>query len=514
MLTLPWLLACLAFAGSPAPPASPPAPPAARAPVILFLVDNSASLPPLDPDEKRVAALEKMFGFLEGQPYRLILFGGREEVSVDDAARYRNDGHWTDFYYAFQQAREVMRGYPAGTEFKLILLTDAILDPAPADWRDEDLPGDAGLKQHVARKTVELVRQMATPLYVILVGEPPDEGAVPGDPERSPGFVLELIRAANGAKASPMAQTLSGFFKDDGVLLKKFIFRVEPKEGLKKIEPAVRRIARPARPGVDLRLLSVLILPLCLFLALLLGILVRSFPGPGDREVLELSRDGHAHVAADRLHKLGSGAWATTGLSLVADAKDAAATFTYEAAQLDPTGAGLAREGLDALTLQLLDLPVDELARAIESHAESGTKEEKIYALNLDYMAKNFDPKEAEHILSALPFERSRLAPLDFLRAKAHLISNLELRSRLTEPRVHFASYGRHPERKDLVPGSTARIGPYLFTVEQLARGGRRDVRLVLAYRQVPSFLGLKSLVPGPLQRLLRFRRSSERLVA
>jgi hypothetical protein len=514
MLTGTWLLAVLAVAGSPAPHASPVASPRpAPGTVLIFLVDNSASLPPLDPEEKRVVALEKMFSFVEGQPYRLILFGGREELAVDEAERYRNDGHWTDFYFAFQQARELMQTYPPGTDFKLILLTDAILDPAPADWRDEDIPATVALKDHVARKTIELVRQMGTPLYVILVGEPPDEGAAPGDPERAPGFVLELIRAANGAKGAALAQTLSGFFKDDGVLLKKFIFRVEPEEGLKKIEPAVRRIARPARPGVDLRFLSVLILPLTLFLGLLLGILVRSFPGPGDVEVLELGRGAHVHVAADHLHKLASGGWATTGLSLVADAKDAAASFTYEAPQLDHSGEGLSLEGLDPLTAQLLGLGIDELARAIESYSDSGTKEEKIYALNLDYMAKNFDSREAEHLLTAQPFERARLAPLDFLRAKAHLISNQELRSRLVEPRVHFVSYGKHADRKELVTGSTARIGPYVFLVQDLLRGGRKDVRLGLAYQHVPSFLGLKTLVPGALQRLLRFRRRSERLV-
>ena len=56
-------------APTPAAP-SPTASPVTGAPVILFLIDNSASLPPLDPDEKRVAALEKMFTFLQGQPYR------------------------------------------------------------------------------------------------------------------------------------------------------------------------------------------------------------------------------------------------------------------------------------------------------------------------------------------------------------------------------------------------------------------------------------------------------------
>src|SRR5690349_6942902 len=64
--------------------ASPSPAPAKDGPTILFLIDNSASLPPLDPQEKRVEALEKMFTFLKGRPYRLVLFGGRQEVFVDD----------------------------------------------------------------------------------------------------------------------------------------------------------------------------------------------------------------------------------------------------------------------------------------------------------------------------------------------------------------------------------------------------------------------------------------------
>ena len=91
MANLVTLLGLLLLAAGPSPKATPsPAeapPPGQKGPVILFLIDNSASLPPLDPLEKRVAALEKMFGFLRGQRYRLVLFGGRREIFVDDPGR-------------------------------------------------------------------------------------------------------------------------------------------------------------------------------------------------------------------------------------------------------------------------------------------------------------------------------------------------------------------------------------------------------------------------------------------
>src|SRR5262245_57361148 len=131
------VLAAPARTPTPASVASPTAAAVApKTPVLIFLVDNSASLQPLDPEEKRVTALEKMFSFVQGQPYRLVLFGGRHEVFSDDPARYRNDGQWTDLYFAFAKARDLIKEYPAGTQFKVILLTDAILDPQPSDWAD------------------------------------------------------------------------------------------------------------------------------------------------------------------------------------------------------------------------------------------------------------------------------------------------------------------------------------------------------------------------------------------
>src|SRR5271169_6041274 len=198
-LLLPALL--FAAAASPAPSPSSVAPTSGTAKqdgIILFLVDNSASLPPLDPDEKRVAALEKMFTFLKGQPYRLVLFGGRKEIFVDDVSKYRNNGQWTDFYFAFLKAKEVAAEYPKGTTFRIVLLTDALLDPSSADWEDMGAPKGEGLKAFVANKTFDLVREMGIPVYVILVGEVPQEGVAPGDREQTPFFILSLVRAANG----------------------------------------------------------------------------------------------------------------------------------------------------------------------------------------------------------------------------------------------------------------------------------------------------------------------------
>jgi hypothetical protein len=505
---LPALLALALQAGPALPAKGPPSPPGAG-PVILFLVDNSASLPPLDPGEKRVAALEKMFTFLQGQRYRLVLFGGRQEVFVDDVSRYRNDGQWTDFYHAFAKAKEIAAGYPPGTEMRMVLLTDAIPDPDPADW--PGVPEGWDARRESVRRSVELLGEMRIPLYVVLVGDPPGD-ARDRDPEQSPGFVLDMVRAANGRRAAPLAQTIASFFADDGLLLRKFVYRVAPQEGLRKIAPVVRRIAAPPRPGIELGILSYFVLPLVLILLALLGLLVRSFPGPGDVEVVELALNQPVHVAADRVHRSSDGTWSDQGLSLAADARTAAGTFTLQLAGLDLGGAGLESAELDPRDAALLPLSLDEVRRTLEAATDSGSREEKIHALNLDYAARSLQPADVARIVGPAS-HRTRVPAIDFVRAKVRLSVDEPLRRQLLEPRVQAVTYGKAAARIELSPGGRLRLGRYGFVVRDVERGGRKDARLLLCYDRVPSLLGLKTILPGWLQRAFRFRRSGQRLV-
>ncbi len=509
---LPALLV-LALQAGPAPPGqgAPSPPPPGEGPVVLFLIDNSASLPPLDPEEKRVAALEKMFGFVRGYRYRLILFGGKSETSVDDSTRYRNDGLFTDFYNAFLRAKAMAASYPRGTDLRIVLITDAIPDPDPRDW--PDLPKGWDVRSQSVRETVRLVREMGIPLYVVLVGDP--GGEVAGtDREQSPGFVLDLVQAANGAAAAPLAQTIASFFEDDGLLLRKFVYRVTPREGLKKIEPVVKRIASPPRAGIEMRIFGYFVLPLLVILVALLGLLVHSFPGPGDQEVLELALDQPVHVAVDRIHRSLDGAWSAQGLSLAADARGAAATFTLQGGDIDLTGAGLDTRGLDPRDAALLPKDLDETRRALEAATDAGGREDKIHALNLDYSARGLEAKEAERILTRPTAERPRLSAVDFVRAKVHLAFDEALRRRLLEPRVQVLTYGKDAARHELRAGAPLRVGQYGFVVREIARGGRKDARVVLYYDRVPSLLGLKTLLPDVFQRAFRFRRSRQRIVS
>jgi hypothetical protein len=507
---LPVLLA-LSLLNEPTPPGEAQALHPAAGPVILFLIDNSASLPPLDPGEKRVAALEKMFTFLQGQRYRLVLFGGRKEVFVDDVSRYRNDGQWTDFYFAFLKAQELAATYPKTTDLRIVLLTDAIPDPDPADWKD--LPEGRDARTESIHRTVELLSKMRIPLYVVLVGTPQGGPALRG-PEQSPGFVLDMVRAANGAAAAPLAQSLVSFFADDGLLLKKFVYRIAPNEGLRKIEPVIKRIAAPARPGLEARIFTYFLAPLLVVLFALLGVLVRSFPGPGDLEILELNLNQPVHVAADKLRRSADGVWSQQGLSLVGDARGALASFTLHAPPVDLTGQGLDASDLDARDAALLPLGLDELRKTLEVAQDSGTRDEKIHALNLDYAARSLQPQQVERLLQRSGPERARVAAIDFIRAKTHLALDEGLRRKLLEPKVQFVAYGKEARRRELQKGDTLRIGRYGFAVREISRGGRKDVRLVLYYDRVPSLFGLKTVLPDLFQRAFRFRRSTQRYVS
>ncbi len=196
------------------------------------------------------------------------------------------------------------------------------------------------------------------------------------------------------------------------------------------------------------------------------------------------------------------------------DARGAAATFTLQVAPVELSGQGMDVSGVDPRDAALLPLGLDEMRRVLEAATDSGSRDEKIHALNLDYAARSLQPQEAERLLTRPAAERARLPAIDFIRAKAHLAFDDALRRKLLEPRVQVLSYGKDASRRELAVGDTLRIGRYRFLVKELARGGRKDLRLVLYYDRVPSLFGLKTILPDLFQRAFRLRRSSQRIVS
>lgn len=477
-----------------------PQQPQAGESVILFLLDNSASLPPLDPDTKRRDAIEKIYSFLKGQPYRLILFGGRNEIHVDAPQHYRNAGKWTDFFFAFQAVREVAAEYPDDTDLKVVLITDGMIDPSPREWRDQSVPKGVDLRAEAGSRTVRLLENLRLPLYVILIGEEVDYE-----------LIQRMVVGANGSiAASDYAQGIADFFDDDGVLLRRFIFRLEAEEGLEEIEPIVTRIATPPAPRVEFGIAGVLFG----VIALLVGAGVRSFPGSGDREIVELRTGNSLQVAVDRLRRVADGPkWSWKGLSLVESSKQAAAMLTVKehSTELPPMGVDI--DGIDEIARSLIELPLDDLREGIEYLSKEGSKDEQIYALNLEYVARDMEEALVERLITAAPAERSKFGPLDFLRAKVHLLHNDKLNKKLTGPTIDCKIYGVRAQEYELRYGSKVKLGRYEFRVDELRMGGRKDVKLGLTYENVPSPLFLKRFIPGKIQRALRLRRSHERIV-
>jgi hypothetical protein len=469
--------------------------------VLLLLLDNSASLPPLDPEVQRREAIERIYSFLKGQPYRLVLFGGRKEIHIDEPQYYRNSGKWTDFYFALQATQEVMKEYPAGTEFKMVLITDGKIDPSPADWSDQQVPPDADLKTLAGDRTIGLLQQIRQPLYVILIGE-----------ELDLALIQRMVVAANGdIAASEYAQGIAEFFADDGMLLRRFIFRIEENEGLDEIQPIVTRIATPATPKVELYIAGSLLLAV----VMLVGVGVRSFPGAGDREVVELRSGEAVQIAVDRLRRLSSDvpAWSWKGLSLVESSKNAVAMFTAQEDSVGLPPTGFALDGLDQTAQELIALPLPALRARLDRLAREGNKDEQIYTLNLEYVSKDMEEPRVSRLITSSLAERKKLSVNDFLRAKVHLLHNERLAKKLTGACVVCKVYGLNAQEQDLRPGSRIQLGRYEFRVDELTKGGRKDFRLGLSYERVPSPFFLKRLVPGVIQRALRLRRSHERVV-
>jgi hypothetical protein len=469
--------------------------------VILFLLDNSASLPPLDPQVQRREAIEKIYSFLKGQPYRLILFGGRNEIFVDAPQHYRNGGKWTDFFFAFQAALDLTREYPEGTRFKAVLITDGKIDPSPREWSDQNVPEGSDLKAFAGDRTIQLLEESVLPLYVILIGQEVDQA-----------LIARMVVAANGRlAASDYAQGIADFFDDDGMLLRRFIFRLEEHEGLAQIEPIVTRIATPSTPKVEFSIAFSLLI----VVAVLVGVGVRSFPGSGDREVVELRSGEPVQIAVDRLRRVSSDvpAWSWKGLSLVESSRHAVAMLTAQedSTELPPTGFSL--DGLDDVARGLIGLSLPRLRERLEELAREGNKDEQIYVLNLEYVSRDMEEPRVERLVTSAPAERGKLAAIDFLRAKVHLLHNEKLAKKVAGSCVLCKVYGLDAQEQELRPGSRIHLGRYEFRVDELTRGGRKDFRLGLNYETVPSPLFLKRIVPGAVQRALRLRRSHERIV-
>ena len=278
----------------------------------------------------------------------------------------------------------------------------------------------------------------------------------------------------------------------------------------------MRRIAAPPRAGIELRIFGYFVLPLLLILVSLLGLLVRSFPGPGDLEILELAVDQPVHVAADRIHRAPDGTWSAQGLSLVADARAAAATFTLHGGSARADGRG-PRHDRPRPARRRAPAP---RARRDASRPRDGDRR-RARARTRSTPSTSTTPRAASsrrRRSGSSPGRAPsapRLAAVDFVRAKAHLAFDEALRRRLLEPRV---------QRRELRQGRGAAGARArgLAARRPLRLPRARDRRAAAARTRgscstttaCRSLLGLKTILPDVFQRAFRFRRSRQRVVS
>ena len=250
---------------------------------------------------------------------------------------------------------------------------------------------------------------MQVPLYVMLIGDPAGEVVGPRPRAVAAASCSTWCRPPTAPRAAPLAQTVAAFFKDDGVLLRKFVYRVAPDEGLAAIEPVVKRIAPRPRAGIELRIFGYFVLPLLLILVALLGLLVRSFPGPGDLEIVELAVDKPVHVATDRIHRAPDGTWSAQGLYVGGGPAHRRRHAHAAGARAGADRQSATHERARPPRRRASALGLDGVRRALDAATDSGSREDRIHALNLDYAARGLESREAERLLLRSPAERARL---------------------------------------------------------------------------------------------------------
>jgi len=149
----------------------------------------------------------------------------------------------------------------------------------------------------------------------------------------------------------------------------------------------------------------------------------------------------------------------------------------------------------------------------LEFLKRSGDEQHMKFATELDDRGRRFNPDHAKQLLTTTPMKRRVVDGGEFLMAKVHLLHNQTLYSLMSETQVKCNIYGTDGESQVLSVGCTLSLGPYTYRVEELAPGRRKDFRVTLTYTEAPSPLWLKLIIPNSVQKLIRFRRSQERMV-
>jgi len=465
--------------------------------VNILLVDNSGSVPSLDPAMERAQVLESILNMLEGYENRLILFGGRDEIFLDDPSRFINDGLHTDFFYAFQTAVNLCKEYPPDCKIKIILITDGIPDAFTSDYPEQSMAKKAHAMLFSSDQTLKLLEENPVGTFIILLGDQYDLS-----------FMEQISIHANGfVRANPLTHKAAEFLGNNGILLKQFIFEVEPDSGVEEIKEIVHKIVHEDTPYFEYGLLGILALAGVVLLALFF----RSFPATGDREIIELVEGIPILIGAEVTNPsviVNPGHFSRRrGFQHVSSTKYALAGISYQQRQFDFSSNGLqGLDKLDPISKSFLDEDVRRLSTRLDEVEQRGRDEEIITATDLKYYCSNLDVDEVRKILNAREMERMNVDAKDFLYAKVYVSMAPDLLEEMTDHKVLMNIPKQNIIRATVVPGQKYQFGKYKVRIVSLDKESKFSAKVVLEYISVPSLLGLKRMAPASIQKLLRFR--------
>lgn len=466
--------------------------------VNILLVDNSRSVPPLDPRMERSEVLDAIEALLENFENRLILFGGRGEVVIDEPSRFINDGMHTDFFFAFQAAVGIRNEYPPDCPVKIILITDGLLDAFVTDYPNEGLSRKVQAMEYSLDQTLKLLEENPVETYIILLGE------------RYELAIMEQISiTANGfARANPLMEKAAEFLGNDGLLLKQFIFKHEPEAGIEEMKEIVRTITTDDTPYFE----NFLFIGLIIAGLVAVVLYFRSFPAVGDQEIIELVEGVTVLVGAEVKNPsvIANPAHFSRkrGFQYVTSTTSALASLSYQQRKLDFSSRGC--KDLDKLTpiqRSLLEEDLQRVAIRLNEMEREGRDEEIIVATDLRYYCSNLSMDQIRSIIQAREQDRSKVGALDLLHAKVYLSMAPDLMEELSEYRVLINIPSRNVVRAPVDKGRQYQLGGYRVLIVEVDKDSRYSARVVMEYLAIPSLLGLKRFLPAALQRTLRLRR-------
>lgn len=471
--------------------------------LVILLVDNSRSVPRMDPTRSREDVLRTLVSSLEDFETRLILFGGRNEIILDNPSAQSNGGWHTDYNYAFQSAMRVLDEYIPKPPARIILVTDGVPDAFPEDYREESFSSKDEAMAFSRSETLGLLEERHVPTYVVLLGSSYDRD-----------YMERITVKANGfARANPLVEKAALFLDNNGSLLRQFLYIVPSNAPMAELVKITRRIVTESNPRLEWALFLLIVIPILVLTVLSL----RSFPAPGDTEILKLEEGVPIYLGTGNQDPLvlanPDHVRRKVGLQHVLDSNYAQASFVYLKTPIDFSPKDLpGLSQLDPIYRSLLEEDIRRIPERLQHMENSSSDDEVIAATNLHYYCSDLDPERIRSILLARGTSRKSISCEDFLKAKIYVALAPDMLQELTEYKVLVSVPAMQLMRAEASPGMTLKIGRLTMTLADIQTDAQFGASLVLEYRRMPTFMGIKLWMPHPIQRVLRLRGTTRNL--